>query len=63
MAAAISFFYSSHLGLRAQLGILVVTGTIGAASFCIVEWGAKRRAREESRDVSENSESVSDYHK
>ncbi|KAI8130345.1 hypothetical protein FF38_03408 [Lucilia cuprina] len=63
VAAAISFFYSSHLGLRAQLGILVVTGTIGAACFCIVEWRAKRRAREESQDVSEVSESISDYHK
>lgn len=64
VAAAISFFYSSHLGLRSQLGILVVTGTIGAACFCIVEWRAKKRAREEeSQDVSEISESISDYHK
>ncbi|XP_005183104.1 UNC93-like protein MFSD11 isoform X1 [Musca domestica] len=63
VAAAISFFYSSHLGLRAQLGILVVFGTIGAACFCIVEWSAKRRAREESRDVSEISASISSLDK
>lgn len=63
VAAAISFFYSSHLGLRAQLGILVITGTIGTACFCIVEWSAKRRAREESHDVSEASQSISSYDK
>ncbi|XP_054726272.1 UNC93-like protein MFSD11 [Anastrepha obliqua] len=62
IAAAISFFYSSHLGLRAQLGILVVFGTIGTACFCIVEWAVKRRQREspeDSRTVSQDSRSVS----
>ncbi|XP_075147803.1 UNC93-like protein MFSD11 [Haematobia irritans] len=63
VAAAISFFYSSHLGLRSQLGILVVFGTIGTACFCIVEWSAKRRAREESKDESEVSASISSYDK
>ncbi|CAD6993703.1 unnamed protein product [Ceratitis capitata] len=61
-AAAISFFYSSHLGLRAQLGILVVFGTLGTACFCIVEWAVKRRQREspeDSRTVSQDSRSVS----
>uniref|UniRef100_A0A1L8EFE2 UNC93-like protein MFSD11 n=2 Tax=Haematobia irritans TaxID=7368 RepID=A0A1L8EFE2_HAEIR len=63
VAAAISFFYSSHLGLRSQLAILVVFGTIGTACFCIVEWSAKRRAREESKDESEVSASISSYDK
>ncbi|XP_013101783.1 UNC93-like protein MFSD11 [Stomoxys calcitrans] len=65
VAAAISFFYSSHLGLRSQLAILVIFGTIGTACFCIVEWAAKKRAREEeeSKDVSEISASISSYDK
>uniref|UniRef100_A0A1L8EFL8 UNC93-like protein MFSD11 n=2 Tax=Haematobia irritans TaxID=7368 RepID=A0A1L8EFL8_HAEIR len=63
VAAAISFLYSLHLGLRSQLGILVVFGTIGTACFCIVEWSAKRRAREESKDESEVSASISSYDK
>ncbi|XP_037943508.1 UNC93-like protein MFSD11 [Teleopsis dalmanni] len=67
VAAAVSFFYSSHLGLRAQLGILVIFGTIGTICFCIVEWAAKRRMQEEvsddSKDVSHDSQSVSSYGK
>ncbi|XP_067617752.1 UNC93-like protein MFSD11 isoform X2 [Eurosta solidaginis] len=57
IAAAISFFYSSYLGLRAQLIILVIFGTIGTACFCIVEWAAKRRQREE---TPEDSRTLSD---
>ncbi|CAD7094176.1 unnamed protein product [Hermetia illucens] len=45
LAAAAGFFYSSHLGLRAQMGILIAFGTIGTACFCIVEWKAKRREK------------------
>ncbi|EDW97113.1 UNC93-like protein MFSD11 [Drosophila yakuba] len=47
VAAAISFFYSSHFGLYVQLGILVVTGTIGTIAFVFVEWGFKRQHREQ----------------
>jgi len=47
VAAAISFFYSSHFGLYVQLGILVVMGTIGTIAFVIVEWGFKRQHREQ----------------
>lgn len=45
VGAAASFIYSSYCGLRTQLAILVVLGTLGTASFCIVEWAAKRKAR------------------
>jgi len=44
IAAAISFVYSSHLGLHAQMGILLVFGLIGTVSFCIVEWSFKKEA-------------------
>ncbi|XP_037730204.1 UNC93-like protein MFSD11 [Drosophila subpulchrella] len=47
VAAAISFFYSSHFGLYVQLGILVVMGTIGTIAFVVVEWGFKRQHREQ----------------
>lgn len=39
-----SFVYSSHLGLHAQMTILLVFGIIGTISFCMVEWGFKRAA-------------------
>lgn len=42
VATAISFIYSSHLGLRVQLGILLVSGILGTACFCLVEWSIKR---------------------
>lgn len=44
VGAAASFLYSSYCGLRIQIAILVVLGTLGTASFCMVEWAAKRRA-------------------
>ncbi|KAJ4443939.1 hypothetical protein ANN_05728, partial [Periplaneta americana] len=43
VAAAASFFYSSHLGLHAQLGILVVLAVVGTISFCFVEWAARSK--------------------
>lgn len=43
VAAAISFFYSSHLGLHVQLAILLVFGTLGTVCFVVVEWSYKRR--------------------
>ncbi|XP_055851082.1 UNC93-like protein MFSD11 [Episyrphus balteatus] len=66
VAAAISFFYSPYLGLRAQLSILVVFGTIGTACFCVVEWAAKKRTKSsnsESSDSKSDSQSVSSYEK
>ncbi|XP_065089068.1 UNC93-like protein MFSD11 [Ochlerotatus camptorhynchus] len=42
VATAISFVYSSHLGLRIQLGILLASGILGTACFCLVEWSIKR---------------------
>lgn len=44
IAAAISFVYSSHLGLHAQMAILLVFGVIGTVSFCLVEWSLKKKA-------------------
>jgi hypothetical protein len=43
LAAAASFFYSSHIGLHIQLGILVVTSIFGTITFCMVEWKAKAK--------------------
>lgn len=43
VGAAASFIYSSYCGLRIQMAILIVLGTLGTASFCMVEWAAKRR--------------------
>lgn len=43
VAAALSFVYSTHLGLRVQMAILVVTGTIGTIAFYTVEWAQKRK--------------------
>jgi hypothetical protein len=45
IAAAASFFYSSHLGLHPQLGIMVATGIVGTLSFCVVEWKDKKKKR------------------
>lgn len=39
-----SFVYSSHLGLHAQMTILLVFGIIGTISFCMVEWSFKKAA-------------------
>lgn len=55
VAAATSFFYSSHLGLRAQLGILIVLGTLGTGCFCMVEWATKRRVKDDEDDLPSNS--------
>lgn len=43
VAAALSFVYSTHLGLRAQMAILVATGTVGTIAFYLVEWAEKRK--------------------
>lgn len=43
VAAALSFVYSTHLGLRVQMAILVVTGTIGTIAFYTVEWRERRK--------------------
>lgn len=43
VAAALSFIYSSHLGLRVQMIILVIFGTIGTGAFYAVEWAEKRK--------------------
>ncbi|KAJ0177109.1 hypothetical protein K1T71_007118 [Dendrolimus kikuchii] len=45
MAAAACFFYSSKALLSVQLIILAILASLGTASFCRVEWGARARAR------------------
>jgi hypothetical protein len=45
VAAAMSFFYSSHVGLYGQLGILAVSLLFGTATFCIVEMKHRRAKR------------------
>ncbi|OXU29921.1 hypothetical protein TSAR_004384 [Trichomalopsis sarcophagae] len=45
VAAAMSFFYSSHLGLHGQLGILVVSLVLGTVAFCYVEMKHRRAKR------------------
>ncbi|CAB0041671.1 unnamed protein product [Trichogramma brassicae] len=37
VAAALSFSYSSHLGLHGQLAILAVSLVLGTVAFCVVE--------------------------
>lgn len=51
VAAAASFIYSSHIGLGIQMGILTVTGVIGTACFCVVEWSCRREQARNSVDV------------
>ncbi|KAL1117289.1 hypothetical protein AAG570_004615 [Ranatra chinensis] len=43
IAAACGFFYSSQIGLYAQLAILLVTSILGTATFCLVEFLIRRR--------------------
>lgn len=51
MAAAACFFYSSRALLSVQLGILGVLATLGAATFCKVEWAGKARARARALEI------------
>ncbi|XP_034247837.1 UNC93-like protein MFSD11 [Thrips palmi] len=56
VSAAISFFYSTLLGLYVQLGILVVSGTVGTVTFCLVEWSERYNKKSESPINSESSD-------
>lgn len=56
MSAAISFFYSTSLGLYVQLGILVVSGTVGTVTFCLVEWSDRYNKKSQSPINSESSD-------
>lgn len=62
VAAAASFIYSSHIGLGVQMGILIVTGIIGTACFCVVEWSCRREQARNTVDVAAklNDEMYSD---
>jgi Ion channel regulatory protein UNC-93. len=42
VAAAISFYYSSHIGLHLQLAILTLSMIFGTAAFCFVEYLMKK---------------------
>lgn len=43
VAAASGFVYSSHLGLRSQMSILLLAGAIGTMGFVLVEMAVRRR--------------------
>ncbi|XP_049835274.1 UNC93-like protein MFSD11 [Schistocerca gregaria] len=59
VAAAASFFYSSHVGLHAQLAILLVLSTLGTVMFCWVEWRSRaRRDGQRSPDLSQVEGSI-----
>ncbi|KAK4876681.1 hypothetical protein RN001_009187 [Aquatica leii] len=56
VAAAICFFYASHVGLYAQLGILLFLSVFGTGTFVFVEWGERKKKRkEESEDDTESN--------
>lgn len=48
VAAAVSFLYSSHIGLYLQLGILVIFLVLGTISFCLVEFTLRRQKAKDS---------------
>lgn len=47
VAAAVSFLYSSHIGLYIQLGILVCFLVLGTVSFCLVEYFLRQQKSKE----------------
>ncbi|KAF5294936.1 hypothetical protein FQR65_LT10649 [Abscondita terminalis] len=55
VAAAICFFYASHIGLYAQLGILLFLSIFGTSAYVYIEWGEKKKKRK--TDIDDDSES------
>lgn len=51
VAAAISFVYSSHIGLHIQLSILFVSMILGTGTFCYIEHRHSRRKNIDSREI------------
>ena len=51
VAAAISFVYSSHLGLYGQLSILFVTLLLGTFAFCYVEYRHKKSTIDDDQQI------------
>lgn len=58
-AAATSFYYSSLLTLRIQLGILQIFCLIGSFTFFIVEWDSVKKKLSET--VSNNTDPDDEY--
>lgn len=54
VAAAVSFVYSSHLGLHGQLSILFVTLVLGTVAFCFVERRHKRSLVDDVQEIDPN---------
>jgi hypothetical protein len=52
-AAAIGFFSSTSVALRAQLGVLQLFCTLGTLTFFLVEWGQVRLRKTKSRRFQE----------
>ena len=46
LSCAIAFFYSPWLTLQWQLLITVILDIVGAVTFCLVEWEARKRERD-----------------
>lgn len=57
VAAAICFFYASHVGLYIQLGILLFLDVVGTATFVSVEWSVKRQKANDSDEESNDNHS------
>ncbi|XP_012271755.1 UNC93-like protein MFSD11 [Orussus abietinus] len=51
IAAAVSFYYSNHVGLHPQLGILLCMLILGTVTFCLVERRGKKSNIEEPINV------------
>lgn len=58
IAAAISFVYSSHMGLHSQMSILLVFGVMGTITFCMVEWSFKQAAKQLSEQIKGNGDKL-----
>ena len=46
LSCAIAFFYSPFLTLQWQLLITIILDILGAVTFCLVEWEARKKDRE-----------------
>ncbi|XP_015588613.1 UNC93-like protein MFSD11 [Cephus cinctus] len=51
VAAALSFLYSSHLGLHTQLCILMIAMFMGTVAFCLVEYRYRKSSNTDSPEV------------
>ncbi|KRT85162.1 membrane transporter, partial [Oryctes borbonicus] len=55
VAAAACFFYSSHIGLYIQLGILLGLAVFGTICFVLVEWSVKQNKSNSQASISSST--------